>query len=68
MLACLVQILEIFMSKSTFWRKNRALLKKMVNVPYLFTGITQELVEISQKFQRIWIQPAKSYCSKLKNP
>jgi hypothetical protein len=39
--ACLVQILNNFMSKKTL------------------LYITQERVEISKKFQRIWIQPAR---------
>jgi hypothetical protein len=53
-LALLVQILENFMAKKRFLaKKNCASLSALLK-------ITQDRVEISLKFQRIWIQQAKS--------
>jgi hypothetical protein len=55
-LACLVQKLWFFISKKHFLaKKNCALLKKTK----MYLLITRERIEISQKFQQIWIQQAK---------
>jgi hypothetical protein len=59
-LACLVKILEIFMSKNHFLVKKSRTVMRTVKRSKMYLLITRERIEISQKFQRIWIQQDKS--------
>ena len=67
-IACLVQILQIFISKKHFFgQKKLRTVMRTVKKFKMYLLIAQERKEISQKFQRIWIQQAKTIYSMQKN-
>jgi hypothetical protein len=63
-LACLVQILQIFLSKKHFFgpKKLRTVMHT-VKKSKMYLLIAREWEEISQKFKWIWIQQAKTIYS-----
>jgi hypothetical protein len=67
-LACLVQKLWFLYQKSTFLPKKSRTVMRTVKKTKMYLLINREWIEISQKFQQIWIQQAKTIFPCKKNP